>query len=164
MKDLEIPINFSWIKSQSKSGFKGFVNKQSKIYTFNYLRDKQQSYSKLRNLKYSDLKTQLYLRSNFSNEIMRNIFLFRTRMSPFCENFRGSRKETQCPFKCENEKDDQIHFFKCQEMKKYIQINLSYDDFLEENICEEKIIQLHKMLTIRGQLIEKNCQDFKLYG
>ena len=101
LKDLEIPINFSWIKSHTKSGFKTFVNKQSKIYTFKYLREKQQTYSKLRNLKYSDFKMQSYLCSNLSNDIMRNIFLFGTRMSPFCENFHGSRKETVCPFKCE---------------------------------------------------------------
>ena len=92
LKDFEIPCNLSWIQSQSKLQFTKYINKQWREYTFNYLTEKQSVQSKMKNLKYSKLEIQSYLMSGLSTEILRNVFLFRTRMSPFGKNSQITEK------------------------------------------------------------------------
>ena len=45
--DFDISSDLSWIKSQSKHGFKKYVNDKTKTFTFNYLTKKQKSHSKV---------------------------------------------------------------------------------------------------------------------
>ena len=84
-------------------------------------------------------------------------------MSLFSENYRGNRKKTFCPFKCINKRDDQYHFFECDEMKKHIDIDLSYEEFLKHDMQNESIIKLHKMINIRNKLTEENYPEFDVF-
>ena len=54
-------------------------------------------HTKLENLVHTELCTQEYLlNAQFSNEQKRNLFLFRTRMANFSENFRNGSEAQYC--------------------------------------------------------------------
>ena len=62
------------------------------------LTKKKSKYKKLQNVSYVQLETQSYLCDpRLSFEKKKQIFLFRTRMSMFGDNFKEGRISTVCP-------------------------------------------------------------------
>ena len=78
------------------------------------------------------------------------IFKFRTRMSPFNDNFKGQGPQKLCPL-CENIADSQIHSFECSEIISHIEINGRYEDIFKQKIHKDLLKTLKKILEYRSK-------------
>ena len=137
LSDFQIESDFQWIRQTSREGFKKIVNSKAKVFGLKYLTNLQKKHSKLSNLTYNELKLQNYLTMpGLSLEVRRNVFLFRTRMLDFGENFRGSRSEVLCPFGCYLKKDSQFHSFECNGRMQKLNVDGEYKDLFKVKIAQ----------------------------
>ena len=99
LEEFEVPCDFDFLKTMSKENFK----RKAKIVALANLKKKQAAHSKMRNLEYSKLELQSYLKlPGIKVDMPRNLFKFRTRMAPFGENFRGNQELITCLL-CDND-------------------------------------------------------------
>ena len=120
MKDFQIESDFEWIARKSKESFKNLVKEKAKEYALNKLIGKKSTHSKLEKLDYLDLSLQSYLSNeNLSVDEKRTVFLYRTRMAKFGENFKSGKPFTVCPL-CQLHYDSQFLALKCPVIKKQI--------------------------------------------
>ena len=113
LEDFELPVDIQILKNWSKESFKIKVKESAKKYALSILLAKKQQYKKLKYLDYEELVTQNYLtRGDLNFEQKKTIFLYRTRMANFGENFRACRPSTLCPF-CSSHIDYQFQALKC---------------------------------------------------
>ena len=83
-----IKADLQALGAMAKSTFKNLVKTKGKEFTLDRLNQKKFEHSKMENLVYTELKTQDYLLStDITTEQKRQIFLFRTRMADFSENY-----------------------------------------------------------------------------
>ena len=88
LEDFDISADLDLIKAKSADSFKNMVKVKSKEFAWKKFMGDKIDHSKLDNLWYSDLNIQNYLTaSKFTAEEARMLFLFRTRMANFEENF-----------------------------------------------------------------------------
>ena len=112
-------------------------------------------HSKLDNLWYSDLSIQKYLTaSKFTAEETRTLFLFRTRMAQFGENFRNGKEHIICPL-CQLHYDSQNLAFQCQVVNTNIMVNGKYEDIFKEDIPKEVAITICNIVKFREQFINE---------
>ena len=70
----------------TRCGSSGTTRAKIKQYSFGYLMEFKGSHSKMKNIKYKELKLQDYFKNNnLSVENKRDLFSFRTRMADFGE-------------------------------------------------------------------------------
>ena len=154
--DFKISSDLHWIKSQNKSWFKNYVNKCEKKFTFEMLLKKQQTHSKLKNVKYINFKMQSYLKSSEINtDTKRKIMGYRLRMLEFGENFRGVRDNVPCPLGCTQSRDYQTHLYECLSIDIQDKKQVRNEDFLNEDIEIDKILFLEQMLLRRQRKLEE---------
>ena len=112
-------------------------------------------HSKLDNLWYSDLSIQKYLtESKFTAEEARTLFLFRTRMAQFGENFRNGQEHTICPL-CQLHYDSQNLAFQCPIVNANIKVNGKYEDLFKEDIPKEVAITICNIVKFREQFLSE---------
>ena len=84
-KDLQtigLPFDMPYITSANVEQFRKLVKNKVKQAAFQYLKEKQQTHTKVQNIHYDDLETQNYLKSPlFTNEETTLLFSLRTRTS-----------------------------------------------------------------------------------
>ena len=103
----------------------------------------------MENLVYTDLKTQDYLLStDITTEQKRNIFLFRTRMADFSENFKNDNLTQPCKM-CHLFKDSQVHAVNCNETMKHVSKNGNIDEVYTNNISRETAIMITQIEKAR---------------
>ena len=138
------------IASKSKFSMKKLVKEASQKTAFQYLMDKKQGLSKVRDLNYSRLKLQSYLTCHqMNNREKRLTFSLRTRMVNLPSNYGV---KTPCTL-CEDPatEDNQFHLLKqCttlqQACPELLDNAVSYEDlFCEDN---EKISNVVKLFDI----------------
>ena len=79
MEIVGIPFSMNLI-DMSKNSFKKFAKSKIRSAALSYLLELQQKHSKFKHIKYTQLKTQAYLKSQlFSNDDVKLIFALRTR-------------------------------------------------------------------------------------
>ena len=123
LRDFKIKEDFQFIKSKSEYSFKNYVQVKSMEYCLTMLQTLQESHSKMDNIYYPEMSLQQYFKNpKLSMKTKQDVFLFRTRMSQFGENFRGSRGAVPCPFQCPMQLDTQQHSFKCSAINEKIKI------------------------------------------
>ena len=120
-KDFELieeKMDESSIIGCGAEAFKNSIKKKIKIAAFKFLRSKQQTQSKVRDIQFLKLETQKYLLNRlFSNEEVNTLYSLRSRSLECKANFKNKYKEgdTSCPL-CEIHIDDQK---KCSSALKY---------------------------------------------
>ena len=128
LEDFDIPADLDLIKLKSADSFKNMVKVKSKEFAWKKFMRAKIDHSKLDNLWYSDLNIQKYLTaSKFTAEEARMLFLFRTRMARFEENFRNGKEHIICPL-CQLHYDSQNLAFQCPIVNANIKVNGKYED------------------------------------
>ena len=126
LEDFGLKPDLDYIKTKSKEGFKTIVKNKAKEYAFMKFVTKKENHSKLRELFYSELKTQEYLKNkNLSANQAQTVFSYRTRMSAYSENFRGTNGHSPCPL-CLGHMDSQAASFQCPEIAQNVQMFTQY--------------------------------------
>ena len=111
LKDLKIPCDLEWMKKQTKSWFKQYVNEKVKEFTFQHLQKEQQKLSKIKDINYETFELQSYLKcSDLNTDLKRKLLAYRMKMLDFGENFRGPRSSVACPFQCLGARDFKVIF------------------------------------------------------
>ena len=100
------------------------------------------------NLKYESLNMQSYLYSRIINKTEgRNLFMFRTRMALFANNFKNGSDDTKCPMcKDLNSIDSEAHSLICEKiidkLPKVKNVNVNY--LFSDNLKQLKIMNIRK--------------------
>ena len=106
----------------------------------------KQKLNKGRNLQYSSLKTQNYLKSGtgLTTQDMKQIYTIRTRNLYLKTNFPGVFSDDKCVnINCE-ERDTEYHLFYSDcfnEGNEIIQTNIEYNQIYSDNINQQKTIK-----------------------
>ena len=120
LADFDIKADLQALGSMAKSTFKNLVKTKGKEFTLDRLNQKKFEHSKMENLVYTELKTQDYLLStDITTEQKRQIFLFRTRMADFSENYKNENAAKPCRM-CHLYRDSQVHAVNCLETMKHV--------------------------------------------
>ena len=136
------------IKNMKKETFKNIVREVCKNFSLKNLLEKNDQKTKLKLLKYYQLKTQSYLISpKISTRTKKCLFKFRTQMINVGSNY--GRNE-QCPLCKLNETYTQQHLFNCMMIKLksvelYNMCDEKYEDIFSSNL--EKLIKVSKICT-----------------
>ena len=154
IEEFGIPADFEYLVSKSKDSFKKIVKGKAREFAFEDLLEKKEKHSKMEYLNYTELKIQPYLSlDGVVIEQVRNIFKFRTRMSPFRENFRCSNEISECPL-CSSHLDSQYLCFTCPAIREKFEVNCDMDDIYSEDITKEMAETVTKIVQLRENFKE----------
>ena len=152
LTEVGIPASLDFITSKSENVFKEIVKTKVKLLEFSQLMGGRKS--KTINLNYSQLKMQEYLElKDMSRRQAIVLFKFRTRMSPFGENFKSGKLATVCPM-CLSHPDSQEESFNCPAIKKMLKIRGNYKDIFSNKFPEELIQTLYDIYNCRKEYNE----------
>ena len=156
LKDLNICHNFDELRAISRTHFKSLVKIKCKEFTLDKLNGEKFKHSKMDNLIFTELKMQDYLMSDkLSLELKRNIFLFRTRMVNFAENFRsGSDTVSPCVV-CKTHTDCFSHALNCHEILKHVKSRGDFREIYTNNISCETAMMLKEISDVRNRAMEQ---------
>ena len=119
------------------------------------MKEKEKS-SKIKNLTYEKLKVPEYFSSGtMSDEIIKDVFKYRTHMLPFSANFKENNITEQCKL-CKSHPDSQDSLKDCIEMKKMYPNIKGIRKLYEDGNDKEAATLLHKVLKTRK---EANLSD-----
>ena len=144
------PESLEFLESKSEKVFKEIVKRKIKIFEFSNLMKERKS--KTMNLKYPELKMQEYLLlNNMTKKEAIILFKFRTRMSPFGENFKAGKFSSTCPL-CFSHIDSQEESFNCVVLNKMMQIKGTYAEIFSSNFSEDLVKTLDNIYSYREEL------------
>ena len=150
LKDLDICMDFDFLRSISKARFKNIVKNKCREMALEKLNEKKFTHTKMNNLVYTELKIQAYLLSEeLTLDQKRNIFLCRTRMADFHENYKASSDIiTPCSV-CKLHTDSLSHAVNCHETLKLINTRGNLLEIYTDNITIETARMLSEISEIR---------------
>ena len=154
LDEFNLRCDLEWIASKPKESFKKLVKAKANEYAFTQMNMKKNSYKKLENVKYSELKMQSYLSNELlSLEEKRTIFKFRSRMADFGDNFKAGRTFTICPL-CKLHFDSQLLCLQCPAIKKVLGVdaNLNIDDVYSDYVSVKSARILVQVVNERQRL------------
>ena len=144
------------------------IKKKIKMAAFKFLRNKQQTHSKVKDVQFSKLETQKYMLSPvFSNEEVNTLYSLRSRSIECKANFRNKYEEGDvlCPL-CKIHIDDQRNMLQCPEILKKLKTNevakdaIKYEDIFESDKKQKEITSLFiKVIKIRKNIIEEDLSQ-----
>ena len=154
LSDFGIEDDLQAIKAKPKSTFKNTVKRKVKEFTLEKLNKMKFNHSKLENLVHNELSTQDYLLSaQISTEEKRNLFLFRTRMANFSDNFKNDSAPQNCRM-CYLFPDSQSHSVNCFETMKNVKVKGKYEEIFTNNISSETATMITHILDVRKNKLE----------
>ena len=159
LRDLGITLNLDEIKSMSKEAFKELVKQKCSKLAFSNLLKLKSSHSKLKNLSYDNLAMQPYLVDGaFTEEDVRLIFLFRTRMIDVRNNYKNMYTDHRCPL-CAIEFDTQEHLLTCPKLP--VSGNILYKDIYGSDTTRMKVTftALKTALSSREEILKQRQQQ-----
>ena len=157
LMDFDLPSDLEWLSRKSANVFKTLVKKKARLFAFQELESKKETYKKLKSLKYSELKVENYLMDEkFRYDEKKTLFQFRTRMAKFGNNFKSGKILTICPL-CKLHFDDQSLCLKCPKIRKQIECDIDISDLFTENISSKTAKVLSEVVNIRAKL--KNNEE-----
>ena len=114
LQELGLNLTFSEVGKMSGNTLKTKLKTAVTVKAFEYLSEVQQKHSKSKNIQYSELKLQEYLRSHRSGTINEKARLFqiRSRMLQLKSNFKTGQENIMCTL-CEAEEETQTHLLIC---------------------------------------------------
>ena len=161
MKYLEIETwNEEKIKSFSKQKFMNIIKEINKQKTFQYLINKKETHSKVKELKYDELKIQDYLSPNrwiSSKDEAQFIFKLRCNQVTVKANLKWKYEDVQCRA-CYYENETQQHIYDCQYLKETnvetkVETKVEYEKLLNGSLAQK--IEISKLLKIKIEKIEE---------
>ena len=130
-----------------------------------YLKEKQQSHSKVRDIEYSKLETAQYLRSPlFNSQSIELLFSLRTRtVRGIRKDFQGMYTDQSCPLACGDD-DTLANVLACSVLQRHVQNNtvasefIKYEDIFSNDVRKQRqVTELYsQLLTIREQLLDSS--------
>ena len=129
---------------------------------FKYLISKKNMHSKVKDLSYPRLESQVYIKSGlFSNDELEMLFSMRSKMIQVKCNFPGLNKdEKRCSLGCPDI-EDQEHILNCRYLSEHLEdqsilAEVSYQDIFNTVEDQKNVVMVYKqLLEIRKDLIEK---------
>ena len=135
---------------------------KAKEFCFNKLMEKKETHSKMKDLFYSEIKIQDYLKGNqFTTTQAKLIYSFRTRMANFRENFKGGEEQTTCPL-CQTHLDSQVMALKCPKLTTEVKINGKYEDLFREDISMKLVKTLTDIMTYSNKYDQEHGLEFRV--
>ena len=121
-----------------------------KEYVLDKLNEEKFGHSKMDNIVHTELKMQNYLLSeDISVEQKRTIFLFRTRMAQFSENYKENNQIVKPCQICKMHMDSQAHSIVCVETMRHVKHRGNYEEIFTNNISSETANMLQEILEYR---------------
>ena len=169
LEDINEPFDEEKIASLSKLQLKTHIRKKIGQLVFNDLKLKQDTHSKIRDIKYSQFKIQPYLKSNtFTTEMAGLLFNLRSSMTKnIKQNFSSFYQQNlKCKMNCNdpNAIDSQCHLLNCTVLSKLLSEEESirakgvkYEDIfgsLKEQ--REAVVILARILKVREDSMEED--------
>ena len=150
LQDFGIKDDFSLLRSVTKTKFKNTVKIKMKEYALDKLNEAKFEHSKMENLVFTELAIQSYLISDeLSLSQKRNIFLFRSRMADYSENYRdGTNVVKPCRI-CKSHSDCQTHSVSCQLTLKSVKARGNYSEIFSNNISSNTSKILEEITEVR---------------
>ena len=156
-KTIDYSIDETHIRSISKYQYQKEIKNKVKIAAFKYLQQLQQSHSKIRDIKYHNIKMQSYMCApDMSSEDIALLFALRTRTvrgirSDFGEMFSSD----QCPLCIENpHKDTLKELIKCPSLAQIQSDGTEYEQIFSTSVE----VQKKAMKQFRALLTERDIQ------
>ena len=154
LKDLQINLSLSEIRSKSTLVFKNMVKMRVREFALDSLNMKKFEHTKMDELVFTELKIQKYLESEeLTVNQKRNIFALRTRMADFGENFRNGGPSIPCKM-CGLHVDSQTHAVNCQEILNSVKVTGNYQEIFTDNISRETAKMLEMMSKLRKDKLD----------
>ena len=151
LAELGINEDLPFIESKSQYCFKRLVKTKIKEFTLDFFNDRKFKHTKMDNLVFTELKIQDYLVSEkLSVEQKRIIFLFRTRMADYSENYRGQGPQKPCQI-CQLHVDSQTHSVNCSLTMKHVRTQGNYNEIFSSNISIETATMLQQIVAYRDK-------------
>ena len=140
LKDFRLSWELETLAGMTKEAFKRMIKIKAQERAFNLLNSRKREYKKLDRLEYMELKVQNYLEDQkLSFEDKKFIFLFRTRMALFGENFRAGKDYSMCPL-CKLHIDCQSLLLQCPELSAELKRKFGNDHLKSlDNIYSDRI-------------------------
>ena len=167
-KDFEVideKMDESNIIGCSIEAFKSRIKQKIRIAAFKFLRSRQQTHSKVRDVQFSKLETQKYLISPlFTNEEVNTLYSLRSRSVECKNNFKNRYKEGDelCPL-CDKHIDDQKNMLQCPVIIEEVKTNevakeeIKYEYIFENPEKQKAIASLFvKYIGIRKKIMEED--------
>ena len=149
----------------TKEQFKLLVKRKINIVAMDYLKEKQQSHSKVREIAYPMLETAQYLRSPlFDAQSIELLFSLRTRtVRGIRKDFKGMFIDHSCPLAC-GDVDTLQNVLSCNILQSYVKNNtlaselINYEDIFSNDVrTQRQVTELYsQLLTIREQLLDSS--------
>ena len=130
------------------NSYKKNIKAKIKTAAFKYLKEAQQTHSKVKQIQYKKLEIQKYMTSPlFSNEEVNLLHALRSRSTECKENFKQKYTNSNllCNL-CKVENEDQAHLMRCRviqdnfDTEEIANRKIKYDDIFSENIVKQKEI------------------------
>ena len=152
LKDFGLEEDITSLKKTKRNTFKRMVKSKSREYAFKELMlsiAKRDGHSKLKNIKYTKLKMQDYLKDGENRlEDTLNIFKYRTHMADFGENFKAGADVVICPL-CMDHEDSQLQSFECQWIRNSIEVAGSMDEVYNGKPSRQTIETINEITKMR---------------
>ena len=161
---LNIQYSDADIQHLTKYKFQCIVKKKINDAAFKWLNDKAKDMSKMKILKYNNLKLQNYMENQLFNSKNVSLLLsLRTRTVRGIRNdFKGMFEDTKCPLPGCGESDNLQHILKCKVLLQRLPpTEVTYTDvFRTDNVRLNKAIQAYSQhLKMRDILINETSES-----
>ena len=153
------------MRNKSEYVFKKELRKKIKSSALKYLKNIiiEKDHSKMEKLKYESLTMQSYFLSKFINKNeAQQLFMFRTRMARFANNFRNGSAYIKCPLCNEvNSIDSEVHSLSCEEIIKLLPEittkTITVNNFYSNNVQDlKKTVNIFmEIMKIRTEILSK---------
>ena len=155
------------IVASSMNAYKRKIKTKTKEAAFKYLRSRQQTHSKVKDVPYRKFETQKYMTSPlFTDEEVALLFAMRSKCVRECKaNFSSmfNAGDLLCLLCTEKKTDDQPHTLQCKAINRNLNSDevargkISYLDIFEDHIKQKEVTALFsKLLNIKKTVTENS--------
>ena len=160
------------IEAYNVNVYKKMIKAKIREAALSFLKKKQETHSKVRDIVYTKLETQRYLTSPlFSDEEVSLLFAIRSQCVRECRaNFSSMHSEIEilCKLCTKKKRDDQPHILQCNTLNSKLETEelatgeISYQDIYGNHIRQKEVTSLFsKLLSIKKKFDEKDDQNIK---
>ena len=152
------------VKAMTKEDYKHCIKKKIQIAAFEYLRKLQETHSKIRNIAYSKLEIQNYMKSPiFSDEEVNTLHALRSRAIDCKANYKSMYKDEDflCTL-CRLENCDQKHILECKVLldtfktEEISNHNIVYEDIFHKEVTKQKAVTslFQALIELRRKMLQ----------
>ena len=162
LADFGMSADPEYLKKYSNFTFKKQVKNKAKEFAFDKLMELKNAHSKMNSISYSELKLQSYFSLPETNITeIRKVFLFRTRMANFSENFRNRSDVSRlCPL-CDLHLDNQIMIAQCKVISDQFKgsVQQILKNIYSQSIVKNSVKELVKVLEYREKIMKEKEKE-----